>query len=174
MCLACIVGVIFGISRLVLRRHRGPKAPHDIKGFEIPRHGEELVHKHAGGHEAGGVRRSVSVKVGFPVPGAAGPGGLALVGGPLKLEEDGVGGSSDVLGAFQRGEDALVTPGELLEQKTDLCLQVPHGPTRRPDIGQEGRLAGLIGPLCEAIPRAVPGEIGIGSGVHGGSIGGVC
>ena len=113
--LACIVGVIFCISRLVLRRHRGPKAPHNIECLIVPRHGEELVHKHAGGHEAGGIRRGVSVKVGFPVSGAAGPGGLPLVRGPLKLEEDGVGGGADVLGAFQRGEDALVAPGELLE-----------------------------------------------------------
>ena len=98
---------------------------------------------------------------------------VPLVGGPLKLEQDHVRCGLDIGCRHQHIMHELVTLAQLMDQKSKLCLQVPHGLPRCLGKGQQRRLAGVVGPLGQPIPGPVLGKVGIGPAVHRRRVGGV-
>ena len=95
--------------------------------------------------------------------------GLALVRRALVAGQHGVRSGADGGRPDQRGPHAGIAP-DLLQQEGQLHVQVADGRVPRAGEDQQLRLAAPVGPLCQAIARAVIDEVGIAARVHGGGI----
>ena len=170
-----VVGIVFAVSGLVCCRHGSAEAPHDIQRLVVVGDIQRGVRELFPGGDLGShvtvpflrlLAGGVLVKVHLPILRPLLLHRLPLVGGPLEFQQHNVGRRPDGLCRFQRGQHGREGAAQLMDQKSKLCLQVPHGLPRRLCKGQQRRLAGVVGPLGQPIPGPVLGKVGIGPAVH--------